>query len=457
MPYRLIERPKYVLRSGKVTDTKAVATEISSQGPFDQDSFRKTTPHILVLTPKRYQGRVEQFLRIWRDGGLRPPYSKGFIAQFRLRGCDFHIVEFDEGVGNIDDAYREACVRALAESRDIVRRYDLAFVVTRSAHRLLGSHDPYLIAKAALMNNDVPVQALRIETIEASPNSQPFILNNLALVAYAKLGGTPWLLASSKGQGISHELVIGLGSASLSSGRYTQKERYIGITTLFNYDGVYLLSNVSREAAYADYPKALEEVLLSSVKHVSIQKGWQPGDRVRLVFHTFKPLKNIEIETVKRVVVGGLPNYSVDFAFIVIGHHHDWKIYDPNSGGHKNYRGQVLGIHAPERGSAVMLNDYKALLSVTGPSQLKGWYQGCPSPLQIRLNGASTFPDLEYLTRQIFEFTHMSWKTYNLPPMPITISYSEAIANMLGRLRHVKNWNSDIFQTSQIGATPWFL
>ena len=190
---------------------------------------------------------------------------------------------------------------------------------------------------------------------------------------------------------------------------------------------------------------------------MSIRKGWQPGDRVRLIFHTFKTLKNVEIEAVKLLVRESLPEYVVEFAFLEIGRDHSWMIYDPTSPGHSDRRGNVRGRQVPKRGTAVLLDERRALLAVTGPSELKLTDQGCPAPLQIRLNGASTFHDLHYLTRQVFEFTYMSWKTFNLQPMPVTISYSEAVAKLLGRLRQVRNWNSDVLQTTQLKSSLWFL
>lgn len=453
----MLEPPKFMLKYGRKPIAWPVGAALSSQGPIDQDNFKKTTPHVLIITPNQYLGRVEQFLRIWRDGHLQPPYQKGFVDQYKLRGCDFHSVDFRETSAGPAEDYHKACLLALQESRAMVRRYDLAFVVIQEKHHLLGNGDPYLIAKAALMNDGVPVQEIEIETIASPSDNHRFILNNLALACYAKLGGTPWLLASSKGAGITHELIIGLGSTTISDGRLQDKERYVGITTLFNYDGMYLMSNISQESAYEEYSEALQSTLLSSVNHVSIQQGWQRNDRVRLIFHTWKPLKNKEIEAVKRLVKDNLPQYRVDFAFLEIGQDHRWAIYDTKSKGWTDRRGLVRGEQVPKRGNVVILDQGRALLSVTGPEELKLTDQGCPTPIQLKLNGASDFRDQEYLAQQVFDFSYMSWKTYNLLPMPITIQYSEAIANLLGRLRRIKNWNSDVLRTTELQTSLWFL
>lgn len=447
--------PGFLLKYGGLPVNQRIASALASQGPFDRDSFQKTTPYVLVITPKQYLGRVDQFLRIWRNGGIGS-YQKGVVAQYRLRGCDFYPVDFQE-TGNVADDYREACIKAIQDMHQKARKYDLAFVVIKESHRLLGQDDPYLIAKASLMGSGIPVQEIEIETIETPENSRPFIMNNLALASYAKMGGTPWVLASPKGQGIMHELVLGVGSSTLSESRVRGQERYVGITTVFDYDGFYQLSTITQETPFQDYPGELRKSLIKSLKTVSAQKGWKNGDRVRIVVHTTNPLKNLEIDVVKDIVEKNLPEYKVDFAFLEISLRHDWMVYDPSSTGLQTPSGSVKGKQVPKRGTFILLNDHDALLSVIGPSELKFSAQGCPEPLHLKLHRASTFNDLVYLSRQVFDFTHMSWKTFNTLSVPVTIEYSNAIARLLGRLRKVKNWNSDILQTSDLSKELWFL
>jgi len=279
----------------------------------------------------------------------------------------------------------------------------------------------------------------------------------LALASYAKMGGTPWVLASPKGKGIMHELVLGISSSVIGDSRILDRERYVGITTVFNYDGFYQLSTVTQETPFDSYPTELRKSLLKSLQRVSMQKGWKNGDRVRIIVHATNPLRNLVTDVVKRLVEESLPEYKVDFAFLEISQRHDWMVYDPDSSGYKSYSGVVRGKQVPRRGSFVLLSDFDALLSVTGPAELKFTEQGCPEPLHLKLHRASTFNDLVYLSRQAFEFAHMSWKTYNALALPVTIEYSNAIARLLGRLRNVKNWNSDILQTSDLSKELWFL
>ena len=64
--------------------------------------------------------------------------------------------------------------------------------------------------------------------------------------------------------------------------------------------------------------------------------------------------------------------------------------------------------------------------------------------------------DIEYLARQAFRFTAMSWRRMYPSSTPVTILYSDLIADLLGHLRHVRNWNPDILAT-KLRSSRWFL
>jgi hypothetical protein len=73
------------------------------------------------------------------------------------------------------------------------------------------------------------------------PDSQLiYVLNNMALATYAKLGGVPWLMTAD--QTIAHEVVFGLGSANVGEGHFGDRKRIVGITTVFTGEGKYHLS-----------------------------------------------------------------------------------------------------------------------------------------------------------------------------------------------------------------------
>ena len=66
----------------------------------------------------------------------------------------------------------------------------------------------------------------------------------------------------------SHELVIGIGSSAVGFGRRGQRTQYVGMTSVFQGDGRYLVWGQTREVEFRNYPQALLESLQRTVSYV---------------------------------------------------------------------------------------------------------------------------------------------------------------------------------------------
>lgn len=447
--------PAFVFDPGGDKTSKSAQKGLSEFGPFDSQFFTPRHPRVTVLTPLAFQGTVEVFMDRFRRGVPdSKAYAQGFARKYRLADCDVIVEPFDAGPRDAA-AYRAACL-AVARADD---RPHLAIVITSEEQESLqGDESPYLVAKAALMGQGIPVQELQVETVRRSDPAPT--LDTIALQCYAKLGGIPFVIAAPRT--IAHELVIGIGSAHVRPSRFADPERVVGITTVFSADGNYILSNISREADYERYPEELLLALRGCIDDVKKRNAWQPEDAIRLIFHVFKPLKETEAEAVKRLVNGLLSEFrSVEFAFVHVSVEHDWALFDTTAPGAGNWRlpsgsRMAKGRGVPQRGHAVTVSRSEILLTVTGPYDMKVATQGLPGPLLLRLHPASTFTDIEYLAGQAFRFTALSWRRFYPSGTPVTILYSDLIASLLGRLRHVRNWNADVISTS-FRTSRWFL
>jgi hypothetical protein len=60
------------------------------------------------------------------------------------------------------------------------------------------------------------------------------------------------------------------------------------------------------------------------------------------------------------------------------------------------------------------------------------------------------------LADQAFSFSCYSWRSFFPAPLPITILYSELIAELLSGLRLVSDWDPDAM-LGRIWRTRWFL
>jgi hypothetical protein len=450
------DEPTFVFDPGGDKTSRNAATGLVEFGPFDSQFFTPRKPRILVVTPKTDQGQTEIFMHAFRNGVPEAKvFTQGFARKYRLTDCDIHIEAFDAAGPHDAAGYRDACLAGLRR----FDRPDLAIVIISEAQEhLVGDASPYLVAKSTLMGQGVPVQEMQIETIHRQDIASP--LDHMALQCYAKLGGIPFVIAAPRT--ITHELIIGIGSAHFRTSKFGPAERVVGITTLFSADGNYILSNTSREADYQDYPRELLRALRECIGEVQKRNAWQPDDAIRLIFHVFKPLPKTEAEAVKALVKELLADFrGVEFAFIHVVDDHDWYLFDTAADGVGNMAlpsGHRIpkGRHVPRRGHAVKVSDTEVLVTVTGPYDIKRPTHGLPRPLLLKLHPASTFTDIEYLAGQAFRFTALSWRRFYPSHTPITILYSDLIANLLGQLRHVRNWNANILRTA-FPRSRWFL
>lgn len=305
------------------------------------------------------------------------------------------------------------------------------------------------------MSHQIPSQEFELETVNLRDRQLVYVLNNMALATYAKLDGIPWLMKSNRT--IAHELVFGLGSASIGEGRLGTRERIVGITTVFSGEGKYHLSNVSQAVPMTEYKQALFDSLKNTINKVRDELNWQRRDHVRLVFHSFSPFKKVDVAEVVKNVVSSLQDYNVDLAFLHVVDDHPFMLFDESQPGVRDFEtGGTKGSLAPERGFFFRLSGHEVIMSLTGPKELKRPEDGMPHPIVLRLHRNSTFGDTTYLARQVYAFSCHSWRSFFPSPMPVTILYSQLIARILGNLSSISNWSPDAL-LDRVGTTRWFL
>lgn len=427
---------------------------LEKYGPHSYDSMGVRSPSILVVCPTGAQGQVDVFVQKLLNG-VSVPSSDGFqkgiskLFGFVNTTIDFCLVGDGGGETNTHKAYTDAITRHLSERTS---DYNLALVFLDPADKALpDSVNPYLASRAVLLTSGIPVQEVLLSTLRQSPSSLPYTLRNISVAVYAKLGGVPWTV--SQDETLNDELVVGMGTAELSGSRFDSRQRYIGITTVFSGDGNYLLSNLSSECAYEDYPAILQATMTDILQTMKARNGWKRGDNVRIVFHAYKPLKNAEVtEIIHRSVETLGKEQNIQFAFLTVTQDHTFRLLDLDQKG--NGRTDAKGGMIPDRGVMVHLGKYTRLLCVAGPQQIRR--PGLPAPVLVHLHRGSTYTDLTYLTEQVLKFTSLSWRSVYPGRNPVTITYSELIADQLARLKNVPGWSPLPLRT-KLQASRWFL
>lgn len=424
-------------------------------GPFDSIIFAHKKPSIVVICSKYDRGSFTSFLSKLENGlpnvklGSFIPFGDGFKKKYQLTGIDWHVFEFE------DDTY-SSYEKAISESLREVESIDLAIIQTSQKHKELRYQEsPYYLAKLKFMTNDIPVQEINIETVKKPDNSLAFILNNISLACYAKLGGDAWALPSNRS--IDRELVIGLGSAVFKSGRFRTDKRFVGITTVFNSDCRYLLSSNSESVRYEDYFSALTKSLRRIFLHIKNDEGWQHGDTIRLIFHCFKPFKYKEADAIKQIVSELNKEFNIKYAFIKISNEQPLFFVDNENEGEKTYSSNELkGSWMPNKGSGIKFDNRNCLLQMTGAKDLKMASHGMAKPVMVELHPMSDYSDLDYLLQQLYNFAMMSYRSFSSAPLPVTIWYSQLIAKLLGGLNEMPTWDPDMFM-NKLKYSRWFL
>src|SRR5262249_45826234 len=145
----------------------------------------------------------------------------------------------------------------------------------------------------------------------------------------------------------------------------------------------------------------------------------------------------------------------IEFAFLTISFAHPFKLLDTSQPGRSPKRGgPPKGVFAPERGLMAQLGRYTRLLCTNVPTLIKRSTSALPRPDLVHLPKESTYRDLPYLTEQVLKFMALSWRSTLPAERPVTIYYSELIAELLARLHSIPGWSPAVLNT-KLRTSKW--
>lgn len=423
--------PRYVVGGNKDADS---TRGLFKSGPVHVPPTVKNGVRACVICERARRRDVEAFLSALSNG---EGSHRALIQTWKIGAVAFTI--FEAASSSASD-YEKAFQAAVDEGS----KWQLALVQvpsdTQDAH---GDQNPYLVTKAKFLARNIPVQEFRVETMRKPTNQRQWALGGIGLQVFAKIGGVPWLLKTNTKV---HELILGLGSASLGTSRFGARDRVIGLTTAFSGDGRYYLTETSRTVKFEEHEGAVIESAVAAFKRVRSEMAWRSGDSVRVVLHSFKDFKRTHIDALKTAVLAAASSdLKVEFAFLHLAEKHPILLFDPSE------QQQI-----PSRGAVVRMGRFEALVAVLGPNDIRNDRVGFPRPICIKLQKGSTFTDLDYLSEQALAFAALSWRNFTPTSEPITVLYAELIADLLGRLGSLSRWDPDVLR-GDVGTSRWFL
>ncbi len=430
---------------------------LTNYGPYDSISFDTKSPDILCICHRENRGFFSGFLAGLKDGMPNSQwFKKGLLKKYELQDVQYSINEITQ--------------YSLDEYMKVIKNHEgskphLAIIEIPSEFRKLeDSQNPYYKVKAKLLSLEIPVQFI---TSEKTRNTSEYILNSIALQIYAKLGGTPWVLPSTRS--VDHEIVIGIGHSWIRKNQFkgAEQNRVVGITTFLSSDGQYLLGDKVKDVAFEEYFSELLNSLNTSFDRLEKEQAWSEGETVRLIFHIFKPIKNTEFDVISQLIKDK-SKYKIKFAFVTISKVHPHLLFDTNQRGISKYnRTEVKGEFIPNRTSNIFLDSATCLIQMLGANELKTSKHGMSSPIQIKIvtprgnhvdSGLSDllYYDLNYIVQQIYSFTYLSWRSFLPREEPATMLYSNLISKLLSKMRGVNGWDADNLNYG-LKRKKWFL
>ncbi len=424
-------------------------------GPYDSLNFDIKNPNILGICVKDNRGSFSTFLANLIDGLPNSSYfKKGFKKKYDLLDVNCNISE----INRYDYDEYDRVISTWDKKPDLV-----IIEIPEEFKKLDDKENPYYRLKVRLLTLEIPVQFVLNRKMRVPDE---YLLNAIALQVYAKLGGTPWVLPSTRS--VDREIIIGIGHSIIRKNVYSgaEQNRVVGISTFFSSDGQYLLSNKAKDVPYAEYFDELLKNLQDSFQRLNEQQGWKEGETIRLIFHIFKPIRNVEFDVVS-ALIRQFPQFKIQFAFVTISKSHPLMIFDPQQPGIKGYNNSVKGEFVAARGTNIILDSSSCLVQMLGAKEIKTGKHGVSRPVLVRVltpgeNYDTTgiehllFTDLQYIVQQIFSFTYLSWRGFLPGEIPATMLYSNLISNLLGKLRKIEGWKPDVLNYN-LKRKKWFL
>lgn len=392
------------------------AIKQSKYGPYSKDKFRDVQIGVAMLCPAVYRQTGERFYKAFQKGlGAYKPFGSVYGLSCHYHPIKIFSLETDA------DAYRAAALELVREVDQTKADLWLCFLFIEDRFKQLLIHDnPYFVGRAILLSNQILVQSVTVEKARQRDRDLQWILDSIAVQSYAKLGGTPWTIATEHSE---PEIVIGIGEARMSGAEGS--EQVFGFATVFNQNGAYLWTGFGQPVTgFENYVVSLRDRVKRSIEDYSRIEGVSPK---RLVIHLYKPPgKRTEAWAIETALTELGSN--IECAIVHVDHNTDFRVFDSQRTDLK-----------PEGRLVMYIDDYQRLVVLSGREV--SWIP--PRVARLRLSPQSTYRDLNTLTQQVYNFTKVNWAGFQPNNVPVTIKYPAQLAQKYASLEQLDgDWYS---------------
>ena len=305
----------------------------------------------------------------------------------------------------------------------------------------------YSRIKDALLSHNIMTQVILTENIGAINRNKlnkkgefevspipgfAYTLQNMALAICAKMGGTPWRIATQK----KNELVIGIGAF------FNQEKGATYIGSAFSFD------NTGTFNSFECFMKDQMRALVGSIKEAIMKFASINGKPDKVVIHYYKQMsRKKEYQPIEEMLnsleLGQIPVY------VVTVNKTDSEDYVVFNNSHQSM--------LPYSGTYICLGNGKFLLcNNTRYFNTNAQLDGYPFPVKIKIWSPKTSTGqidtniIQGLIEQVYQFSRIYFKSVKQQHLPVTLKYPELLSEMLSSF--------DSLSTDHIDSNRlWFL
>jgi argonaute-like protein implicated in RNA metabolism and viral defense len=331
------------------------------------------------------------------------------------------------------DKYSAAINEHLSSDTDI----DFAIVICEKTARYDLS-SPYYSSKISLAAKGIASQVVTIDLLN-NESQLDWSLANIALQIFVKFGGHPWFVKPSPGGG---DVMIGVGRSERERG-HGRMTRYVGFSTCYTSAGLFKSVEVFKpQNGLDDYLNALQGSIEGAIG-AAISNAVVP---LKLVLHVSKKFGRNEPDSLLAALQNVQNNVAIQYVVLRVTEDHPFVAFDRSQ-----------SSFAPQGGLSIQLDAKDRLLILEGRPLKRDMRKPTSAPLWVTLQQSnSSGTTLDSLVQQIYELSVASWRGFNAYAKPITIHYSELIAELLSAADD-DGLVAAISASNSIKGVPWFI
>ncbi len=384
-------------------------------GPYRPLSVQHA-PRFGFVFPTEYRDDANKLYLALRNG---IGYFKGLERTFRVplqRDQVEPITGFSvNGLshGEAGKAYAAAVISWYAKQST---KPDLCFVIHAKTPDWEES-TPYYFCKAQLLQEGILSQGVTHDLIESSTQFD-WSVANIALAAFSKLGGEPWIVAQAS---VAEHIVVGVGRIRLHDRQTRKGAVSIGFTSCFTGTGQFKFTSIGKIARTEDeYLKLLKDTVDGTLSR-AIKEGVKPAT---LSIHVPKEFSWKERRIIAEAANKIQRSEAIEINVVRINDEEYLFAVDPET---------KDGV--PPRGTVIEMSAREFMLYTEGREETQAWSQRTPTALRVRPQDREVTPlKSKALLAQINDLSQVNWRGFNARSRPISILYGNLIARALGHI-----------------------